>query len=161
MSPEREDGPSGASRRAWLEELIEREGRSPRPLPEVLREIEEAHFDPPQLQALLAALAEADRERLRVALEAEWFRRFGWRLMRPLLAVGVAGALLFLFQHAVEPTLGLSLFLLGAAALFVVLQLYVHRWSRKDLKRRDAAQQRLRTRLEEIRSRLDEGGARE
>ena len=155
MTAEQEESASGPSRRAWLEKLIEKERHSPRPLPQILEEIGATHFDPPQLGPLLSVLAEADRERLRVALEAEWFRRFGWRLMRPLLAVGVAGALLFLFQSAIEPTLGLSLFLLGAAALFVVLQLYVHRWSRKDLKRRDAAQERLRNRLEEIRSLLD------
>ena len=48
-------------------------------------------------------------------------------------------------------------FLLGIAALYVVLQIYAHIWSRQDEKKLDEAQQQLGERLREILDELRHG----
>ncbi len=102
-----------------------------RPFEEVAAELAQ-HETHGELGALLAALAAADRKRIWVKARAEAFRRLGWRLMRPLLATGFLGALVFVLQRAIDPILGLTLFLCGAGMLYVILQLYLHRWGQKD-----------------------------
>lgn len=78
-----------------------------------------------------ASAAKAESLRRRTLLEAEqlWLGRLGWRLSRPLLAATIVAVPVFLVQDMVPPAQGLALYTIGAAAFFVVLQLYVQRWS--------------------------------
>ncbi len=64
-----------------------------------------------------------------LAGEQRWLGRLGWRLSRPLLASTILAVPAFLLQDMVPPAQGLALFAIGAAAFFVVLQLYVQRWT--------------------------------
>lgn len=118
---------SGAAR---LLHVLEREAREPRALREVLSELEDLPAGTPLLAEAIAELAEGERRRRLARTQAEWFRRLGWRLMRPLFALAVVAALAFLAQRIIAPALGFVLFASGAAALYAVIQAYVHAWSR-------------------------------
>ncbi|MDQ7006353.1 MAG: hypothetical protein Q9Q40_03905 [Acidobacteriota bacterium] len=76
-------------------------------------------------------LSEAEQRALAARVESAVLSRLGWRLMRPLLATGLAGTLFFLFQSEIDPTHGITLFLAGAGAFYLVLQLYVAAWTRR------------------------------
>jgi hypothetical protein len=92
----------------------------------------------PEHRNLLRFLALHDRHARQVfyiKAERAWFRRFGWRVIRPLLILGILAGLGFGLQRTVDPTLGVMLFLAGAASLYVVVQLMAHRWANRDLKR--------------------------
>jgi hypothetical protein len=62
------------------------------------------------------------------------YRRLGWRLMRPLFLLAITAALGFSLQRKMDPTIGVGLFLAGAAAFFVTLQILVHRWAWKGMR---------------------------
>jgi len=94
------------------------------------------------------ALAEHERREALVRAEAAWFRRMGWRVMRPMLAVGILAAAFFAFgQESIDPATGFGIFLLGAGAFYVVLQVYLHLWARGDRRALERARADLRARL--------------
>lgn len=123
--------------------------KKPQPLESILRaELQEPLEDAalrerllelfPHQRCLLDFLALRDEHARRVfyvKAERAWFRRFGWRIIRPLLIVGVLSGVGFTLQRTVDPTLGVLLFLAGAAALYVVIQLMAQRWADRDLKK--------------------------
>lgn len=82
-----------------------------------------------------------------VEAEPLWLRKLTWRLTRPLLVTGVLAAVGFSLQSAVDPTLALSLFLLGAASLYVVQQVFTHLWARQDERARQRAERAYKDRL--------------
>lgn len=85
-------------------------------------------------------LLRVKQEQLRAGwfLEGEvlWLRKWTWRLTRPLLVVGVLGAVASVLQKAIDPTLALTLFLAGAAGFYVAVQLFAHHWARVDRRRK-------------------------
>ena len=102
----------------------------------------------PDLAAAGRALAEHERREALVRAEEAWFRRMGWRVMRPMLAVGILAAAFFAFgQEGVDPATGFGIFLLGAGAFYVVLQVYLHLWARADRHALERARADLRARL--------------
>jgi hypothetical protein len=146
--------PTAEERNARLRRLLEQAEAAPRPYERVLAELDEIVPEHPELPETLRLLAEADRRRFWLRAERHWYARFGWRMMRPLLAVAIVGALVFLLQRAVQPALGLSLFLLGASAFYFVFQLYAHRWSVASERRLAAEEQRWREALRGVIERL-------
>ena len=80
--------------------------------------------DARELQELVSRL----RRKTLLEGEAIWLGRLGWRLSRPLFAATLLAIPVFLLQDLVPPAQGLALFAIGAAAFFVLLQLYVQRW---------------------------------
>ena len=102
-----------------------------RPLGGVMEGSAGRDVEPEGLAELRQTLEEADRRRLWLRGEAEWFRRLGWRLVRPLLALAILAALVMTLQTRIEPTVGLTLVLSGAGGFYIVLQLYVAWWSRR------------------------------
>ena len=89
----------------------------------------------PALEALLAC----ERRRWLARAEEIWLRRFGWSLMRPLLATGAAIAILLLLWDREQAAGLLAPVVLGAAAFHVVLQVYVHRWTTLAARRGESA----------------------
>jgi len=119
-------------------------------LDEFLEGLAEAAGDP-ALGEAGRALAEHERREALVRAEAAWFRRMGWRVMRPMLAVGFLAAAFFaLGQESIEPTTGFGIFLLGAGAFYVVLQVYLHLWARGDRRALERARADLRARLRDL-----------
>jgi hypothetical protein len=142
--------------RRRLRTLIERELDEPRDWARLLEELREAFPDDAPRLRLLALKDEEHRTAFYVKSEALWYRRFGFRLMRPLLLIAVLAAGGFLLQHAVDPALGLGCFLAGAFSLYVVLQILAWRWGRADERRLAAARDAYRLRLERLRDELAE-----
>jgi hypothetical protein len=105
----------------------------------------------------LQALEKRHRAAWFVEAEPMWLGKFSWRLMRPLLLLGFAAAVAFALQRWVEPVVGLSLFLAGAAGLYVTVQLFAHLWARADEKRLAEADRSYRERLERLLAELGEG----
>ncbi len=93
----------------------------------------------PAVETLLAC----ERRRWLARAEEIWLRRFGWSLMRPLLATGAGAATLLLLWNREQAAVLLAPLVLGAAAFYAVLQVYVHRWLGQAARReRDAAGER-------------------
>lgn len=149
---------SGRDQRRRLRELIERELASPRPFEEVAREFPELVPGTEGVADVLRALARADRARFWVRAERRWHQRFGWRLIRPLMFVGLAGAAVAVLQSAFEPTAALILFLTGAASLYIVLQVYTHLWSRSADRRLAEIEREFRDELGRLRDAYCGGG---
>jgi hypothetical protein len=143
--------------RRRLRELIDRELDEPRDWARLLEELRETFPDDAPRLRLLALKDEEHRTSFYVKSEALWYRRFGFRLMRPLLLVAVLAAAGFLLQRTVDPALGLGCFLGGAFSLYVVLQLFAWRWARADERHLAAARDAYRMRLERLRDELGEG----
>jgi hypothetical protein len=141
-------GTGGARRR--LEELLEAERSHPRPFEEVASELEKLAPEHPLLGRALRALAEADRRRFWVKSEALWFSRIGWRLIRPMMAVGIVAGAAYFFSRDDAAMEWYLHFLFGVAALYIVIQVYAHVWSGQDRRKLDAAEERLRRELDEI-----------
>jgi hypothetical protein len=142
--------------RKRLAAMIERELEEPR---EPARLQDELREELPELAPALRLLALKDEEHrtaFYVKSEGLWYRRFGFRMMRPLLLVGVLAAVGFLLQRAVDPALGLACFAAGAFAFYIVLQIFAWRWSRQDEGRLAALRDRYRLRLEALRDELRE-----
>lgn len=92
----------------------------------------------PEAEALLRLLQLKDEHHRRafyVKSESVWYRRFGWRIMRPLFLIAVLAAIGFSAQRAIEPTLAFACFVLGAVAVYLSIQYFAHRWSRQDLEK--------------------------
>ena len=133
--------------RERLAEIIRREIDSPGshgPLLEALKEASLA--DAPTLE-FLAAEDEHHRNAFYAKAQHVWTRRLGWRIMRPLFIVAVLAAVGFCLQRAVDPTLGVTLFLGGAAALYIAIQLFAHVWAERDLRKTGGIDARYRDRL--------------
>ncbi len=102
------------------------------------------------------ALAEEERREALARAESAWFRRMGWRVMRPMLAVGILAAAFFAFgQESIDPATGFGIFLLGAGSFYVVLQVYLHRWARAGRRRLEEDRRALRARLRQLASPRD------
>ena len=87
----------------------------------------------PELWSFLKAKHVHHRASFYLRSENILYRRLGWRLMRPLFILAVLAAVGFALQRKVDPTIGVGLFLGGAAGLFVVLQFFAHRWAWKSM----------------------------
>jgi hypothetical protein len=111
---------------------------------EALKEVSPA--DAPLLE-FLAAKDEQHRHAFYAKSQHVWTRRFSWRIMRPIFILAVLAAVGFCLQRAVDPTLGVTLFLGGAAALYVLIQLFAHFWAERDLKKIEGVDARYRDRL--------------
>ncbi|HHN74794.1 MAG TPA: hypothetical protein ENK10_06145 [Acidobacteria bacterium] len=88
-------------------------------------------------------LSEIEQRLLVARAERAVLSRLGWRLMRPLLATGLIATAYFLFQSEIDPTHGITLFLAGAGAFYLVLQLYVAAWTRRAEKAAEEARSAL------------------
>ena len=133
-------------------------GKEPPALDEYLADLADAAGDPGLAEAG-RVLAEFDRRVALVHAEAAWFRRMGWRVMRPMLAVGILAAAFFAFgQRSIDPATGFGVFLLGAGAFYVVLQVYLHRWARQDARALARARAELADRLREAAGSRGEDG---
>lgn len=144
--------------RARLRTLLEREIDAPGSVTELRADIEAAF---PHLAPVLRFWAERDEEHraaFYVRSESVWYRRFGFRMMRPLFVLGVLAAVGFALQRAIDPVLGLASFLAGAFGFYALLQVFAHRWSKRDLHRLDEIRAAYRMRLEALRDELDEAG---
>jgi hypothetical protein len=142
--------------RRRLRALVERELDEPREPGRLLEELHDSFPDAAPLVRLLALKDEEHRTAFYVKSEALWYRRFGFRMMRPLLLVAVLAAAGFLLQHAVDPALGLACFAAGAFSFYVVLQVFAWRWGRADERRLAAIRDAYRLRLERLRDELDQ-----
>lgn len=147
MSP---GGGTGGAR-----ELARRELESPGRLGDLAPLAAALASDPERLAELLRAKEEQARAAWYVEAEGLWMQKLTWRLTRPLLLVGVLAAVVFVLQRAIDPTLGIFLFLLGAASLYVTIQLFAHLWARTDEKKLAQVNDRYRERLRAL---LDEPG---
>ncbi len=141
--------------RARLRALLDREIESPGDPGRFREELERAFPDLEPALRLAALKDEEHRTAFYVKSEHVWFRRFGFRMMRPLFVVAVLAAVGFSLQRAIDPAIALACFLGGAFAFYAVLQGFAYRWSRKDLGRLDEARVRYRRSLELLRDELD------
>ena len=92
-----------------------------------------------ELEAPLTDLLDSERRRWLARAEQIWLRRFGWSLMRPLLATGVVTAVVLLAWDRERAGTRLASLLAGAALFYAVLQVYVARWlSRAERRETDA-----------------------
>jgi hypothetical protein len=101
----------------------------------------------PQEQRLLRLLEEHQRACLMLKARHLWYRTLGWRLVAPLMMLGLAAAVGFSLQRAVAPVLGVGLFLAGAASYYVILQLYAHRWAAREHRQLDSREAQYRDQL--------------
>ena len=86
--------------------------------------------------------------------ERLWYRRFGFRVMRPLFVVAVLAAIAFSFQRVVDPTLAFACFVGGAAVLYLAIQIFAMRWMRQDEAKLAEVEKAYRRELEELRDEL-------
>ncbi len=135
-------------------EIMEDESREPGSHSSVLDELETAFPEDGPLLKFLAAKDDQHRHAFYLKSQHVWYRKLGWRIMRPLFIVAVLAAVLFSLQRVIDPALGVASFLAGAAAFYVVLQIFAHRWAYKELARLDEVNERYRKSLEELMSEL-------
>lgn len=140
------DAPS----RERLRKLIERELEHPGSYGTALDDLSELFPDQRPLFEFLRARDEEHRHAFYAKSQHVWHRRFGWRIMRPLFLLAMGAGIAFSLQRAVDPVLGVALFLGGAGALYVLIQVFAHRWAERDLKQLDAARERYRERLRKV-----------
>lgn len=114
--------------------LIRREIEAPGSHKALLEELGRASLADPPLLEFLAAADEHHRNAFYARSQHVWARRLGWRIMRPLFLVAVLAGIGFCLQRAVDPTLGTLLFLGGAAAFYVALQIHLHLQAGRDLR---------------------------
>ena len=141
--------------RRRLLELIESEIESPREYEKLLSELAEQSDRSPAERELLLAADERHRHAFYVRSEEIWFRRFGWRIMRPLFIVAVLAAIGFSLQRVVDPAIGLSAFLGGGVCVYLAIQFFAHRWSAQDERKFKKVDETYRTRLQKLRDSLD------
>ena len=127
--------------------VVRRELEAPRPLAELAPDLFPADAAGRLAAEWLAAKEDRSRAAWYVEAEGLWLRKLTWRLARPLLAVGVLGAVGFALQRWVDPTLGVGLFLFGAGAFYAAVQLFAPRWERADRRELERVDRRYRERL--------------
>lgn len=140
---------------ADLKDLLEREIAAPGSVDEAVDSLREAF---PELRFAVRFLKLKDdhhRHAFYLKSESVWFQRFGWRLMRPLFILALIAAVLFSVQRQIDPTLGIAVFLAGAASFYVVLQVFIHRWAFRDRAKLDEINARYRERLRELLEEMD------
>jgi len=151
--------------RARLRSIIDRELDAPGEPERFFRGIEEAFPDLEPAVRLWTIRDEDHRSTFYVKSESVWYRRFGFRMMRPLFALAIAAAIVLIVAaryttlgQVVDPTIALACFLAGAFAFYATLQGFAHRWAKKDIRMLDELRGRYRLRLERLRDELDEKG---
>ena len=138
------------SSRDRLIRIIDEERKSPGAYSEVLKELETAFPDAAALMRFLVAKDDQHRHAFYLKSQHMWYRKVGWKIMRPLFVVAVIGAVLFSLQKVIDPTLGVAAFIAGAAAFYVAFQLFAHRWSNQELKKMEGVNARYRETLESL-----------
>lgn len=118
-----------------LEEVLRAEMDAPESMSETLKRLESGGGGSEDVfWCFLRAKDLHHRQSFYLHSENLIYRRLGWRLMRPLFLLAVLAALGFSIQKKLDATLGVGLFLAGAAGFFVLLQIFVHRWAWKQMK---------------------------
>lgn len=112
--------------------VLEREVEEPRSHDQFLDDLTEALPDQGTLLRLLKAKDKHHRHAFYVKSELIWYRRFSWKIMRPLFVVAVLAAVGFSFQKTVDPTMGFASFVLGAVSVYLAIQYFAHRWMRQN-----------------------------
>lgn len=130
--------------------LVRQELESPAGLEDSLGRVGELFPDLEPLWAFLVLKDSQHRHAYYVKSEHVLFRRLGWRLMRPLFALALVAAIVSAFQDLLDPSIALGLFLAGAASLYVVVQIFVHRWAWRDMKRLGSLDEDYRRKLAEL-----------
>lgn len=133
------------------ERILEQELEQPSTEQEIFDKLADAL---PEHATLFDFLAQRERHAWRtfaIRAEGAWFRHFGWRVIRPFMLVAVvAGVFFAFFQRTIDPTLGAMVFLGGAATLYVVIQLFVMRWSQRNQKQLPRFEAEYRERLKNL-----------
>lgn len=93
-----------------------------RPFPDFLADLRGRAPDFEPLLDLIREKEECTRAEAALRAEAAACRRLGWRLFRPLVAVSLLGAAVFVLQRVISPVLGVSLFLAGVGAMYAGTQ---------------------------------------
>lgn len=145
-----------AEERRRLVALIERDLESPRNDEQFRQELLDACRSIEPALRLLDLREELRRSTFYVKSEHVWYRRFGFRMMRPLFVIAVLAAVGFLLQRVVDPAIGLLCFLGGAFVFYAVLQVFAWRWARLDERKLAEIRERYRLRLERLRDELTE-----
>ena len=130
-----------------------------RPFPDFLDDLRDRV---PEFEPLLDVLREKEacvRAEASLRAEAALCRRLGWRLFRPLVAVSLLGAAVFLLQRAVDPVLGVSLFLAGVGAMYGGSQVLLSLRERGATKRIGEVHSNYRARLRPLLAETDAQGA--
>jgi hypothetical protein len=127
--------------------ILRKEIDSPGTQAAVFAAMKEASPGDAPLLEFLAAWDEHHRNAFYAKSQHVWTRRFGWRIMRPLFILAVLAAAGFCLQRAVDPVLGVTIFLGGAAALYVLIQVFAHVWAERDLRKVEGIDARYRDRL--------------
>lgn len=143
-----------SSRREALLRLVEAEAKEPLPYESFLERLPTVHPDDPALVRLLRAKDRQHRHAYYVKSERLWYRRFGFRIMRPLFVVAFLAAIAFSFQRALDPTLAFACFAGGAAALYLTIQVFSMRWMRQDEAKLAEVETTYRRELEALRDEL-------
>ena len=131
-------------------DLVRSELEFPAGFEDVLGRVGESFPDLEPLWTFLVLKDSQHRHAYYVKSEHVLFRRLGWRLMRPLFALALVAAVVSAFQQALDPTIALGLFLAGAASLYVVVQIFLHRWAWRDMKRLGSLDEDYRRKLSEL-----------
>jgi hypothetical protein len=139
-----------ADRRRTLVKLIERELDDPRPFSEVSEQVAGVLGGDREALRFLQAKDDHHRHAFYVKSEAVWYRRFSWRIMRPLFIMSALAAIGFLFQSVVDPALGLGIFILGGVCVYLAIQYFAHRWMRQNEERLIEVDSRYATELRNI-----------
>ena len=133
-----------------LKNVIQRELSSPGSVGDPCGELSSTLDDLKPVLAFLKLKHEHDRRAIVLKGEQLWFRRLGWKLMRPLFIVAIVAGVGFVLQRKVDPTLGVGLFLGGAASLYVAIQIVVHRAAFRGVRRLEEVDAAYRKALEEL-----------
>jgi hypothetical protein len=135
---------------ATLARAIAAERQEPRPMETILGELEAALPEEQALLRFLAAKDRAHRHTFYVKSERLWYRRLGFRVMRPLFVVALLAATGFSLQRVVDPTLAFACFVAGMVALYLAIQFWSLRGMRQDEDKLQAVEREYRRELEEM-----------
>lgn len=145
-----------AGRTGKLVALIESELANPGPYDDVLMKLSDLFAGDRAAIRFLRAKDDHHRHAFYVKSEEVWYRRFSWRIMRPLFLVAAMAAIGFLFQRIMDPAMGLASFILGGVCVYLAIQYFAHRWMRQNEERLREVNSRyaseLRDLLDELRS---------
>jgi hypothetical protein len=145
-----------AEQRRRLRALVERELELPLDDAALRRELEESFAALTPALRLLDHREELRRNTFYVKSEHVWYRKFGFRMMRPLFVLCTLAAVGFLLQRTIDPAFGMLCFVGGAFLFYVVLQVFAWHWARLDERRLAELRDRYRQRLERLRDELND-----